>query len=114
MAKVGQINARWTPDARAELERFIQTSKVVGVLSLAKTEDDGQCGRWLYSMFSNERVRSMQSVIEARGHHLLYALDDMVVAISNVHHVRDLDGKILDADGPGYLVAKPSQTDAPF
>lgn len=109
--KFGSINASWTPEARAELERFMQNSKIVGVLSLAKTEDDGKCGRWLYTMYSGERIKSMQQAIEVRGHTLLYTLDGMLVAISNLHHARALDDRVLDADGPGYLSAKP-RTDA--
>jgi hypothetical protein len=111
MPKVGQINATWTAEARAEIERFAQTSKVVGMLSLAKKDDDGKCGRWLYSMYSGERIKSMRQAMEARGHNLLYTLDGMLVAISNLHHVRELEDKVLDLDGPGYLIARPRGDD---
>jgi hypothetical protein len=107
MPKVGQINATWTAEARSEVERFTQTSRIVGVLSLAKKDDDGKCGRWLYSMYSGERIKSMRQAMEARGHHLLYTLDGMLVAISNLHHARELEDRVLEADGPGYLIARP-------
>ncbi len=107
MRNVGHINATWTPEARTELERFTQTSKIVGVLSLAKKDDDGKCGRWLYSMYSGERIKPLRQAMEARGHHLLYALDGMLVAISNLHHARELEDTVLDVDGPGYLIAQP-------
>jgi hypothetical protein len=107
MPQVGLINATWSPDAREAIERFVQTSRIVGMLSLAKKDDDGICGRWLYSMYSGERIKSMRQPMEARGHTLLYTLDGMLVAISNATHVRELDGKVLHLDGPGYLIARP-------
>jgi hypothetical protein len=112
MPKVAQINATWTPEARTELERFTQTSKIVGVLSLAKKDDDGKCGRWLYSMYSGERIKPMRQAMEARGHNLLYTLDGMLVAISNLHHARELEDTVLDSDGPGYLIARPRGSEA--
>jgi hypothetical protein len=107
MSHVGLINAAWAPEAREEIERFVHTSRIVGALSLAKKDDDGICGRWLYSMYSGERIKSLRQAMEARGHTLLYTLDGMLVAISNATHARELDGKVLYADGPGYLIARP-------
>ena len=44
--------------------------------------------------------------MQTHGHALRYSLDGVTVAISNVSHARELEGKVLDYDGPGYLIAR--------
>jgi hypothetical protein len=106
--KVGQINATWTPDARTELDRFVSTSRVDGaVLSLAKKDDLAEGTRWLYAVYSGERIKPMQAAMARHGVPLLYALDGVTVAVSNSNDVKELDGAIIDLDGPGYLLVRP-------
>jgi hypothetical protein len=106
--KVGQIKGTWTAEARAELDRFVSTSKVAGaVLSLAKKDDLPQGGRWLYAVYSGERIKPMQSALAAHGVPLLYSLDGLTIAVSNANDVKALDGATIDLDGPGYLLVRP-------
>jgi hypothetical protein len=108
---VGHINATWTVEARAELDRFVTTSRVAGaVLSLAKKDDVANGARWLYAVYSGDRIKPMQAALAAHGVPLLYALDGLTVAVSNSNDVRALDGAIIDLDGPGYLLARPHAT----
>ena len=105
--KASQINATWTPDARAALERFVATSRVAGaVLSLAKKDDVAQGARWLYAVYSGERIKPMQAALAKHGVPLLYSLDGITVAISNSNDVKELDGAVIDLDGPGYLLVQ--------
>jgi hypothetical protein len=107
MPQIGYIHANWTPAARAELERFIVNARLPGaVLSLFKSTDDPAGSRWSYAVLTPERVQALRAPMEARGHTLLYDLDGIAVAISNVAHARELDGQLLDLDGPGYLLAQ--------
>ena len=105
---IGHINATWTAAARAELDRFVSTSKVPGaVLSLAKKDDVAEGARWLYSMYSGERIQPMQAALAAHGVPLLYSLDGLTIAVSNSNDVKALDGAVIDLDGPGYLLVRP-------
>jgi hypothetical protein len=107
MTQIGQINATWTSGARTELERFMVNARAPGaVLSLFKNADDPAASRWSYGVFTLDRVRTLESAMQTRGHALRYSLDGVTVAISNVNHARELEGKVLDYDGPGYLVAR--------
>jgi hypothetical protein len=106
--KVGHINGTWTEEARAELDRFVTTSKVAGaVLSLAKKDDVAGGARWLYTVYSGERIKPMQSALAAHGVPLLYSLDGLTVAVSNSNDVKALDGALIDLDAPGYLLVRP-------
>jgi hypothetical protein len=107
MVNIGHINATWAPGARTELDRFLQNARAPGaVLSLFKSSDDSAASRWSYGVFTLDRVRALESALQTRGHSLRYTLDGVTVAISNVAHARELEGKVLDYDGPGYLVAR--------
>ena len=44
--------------------------------------------------------------VYGKGDAEVRALDGVTVAISNVSHARELEGKVLDYDGPGYLIAR--------
>ena len=105
--KAGQINATWTPEARTELDRFVATSRVAGaVLSLAKKDDVAEGARWLYAAYSGERIKPMQAALAKHGVPLLYSLDGVTVAVSNSNDVKELDGAVIDLDGPGYLIVR--------
>jgi hypothetical protein len=105
--KAGQINATWTAEARAELDRFVATSRVAGaVLSLAKKDDVAAGSRWLYAVYSGERIKPMQAALARHGVPLLYSLDGITVAVSNSNDVKALDGAVIDLDAPGYLLAR--------
>ena len=107
MAQIGDINATWTAGARIELERFLVNARTPGAVpSLFKSNDDPALNRWSYGALTLDRVRALEAALHSRGHPLCYRLDGVTVAISNVNHARELDGKILDSDGPGYLVAR--------
>jgi hypothetical protein len=106
--KVGLINATWTEAARAELDRFVNTSRVAGaVLSMARKDDYREGSRWLYAIYSGDRIKPMQATLAAHGYPLLYALDGLTVAISNSKDVVELQGAVIDLDGPGYLLVRP-------
>ena len=108
ISKVGHINATWTPEARGEIDRFVTTSKVAGaVLSLAKKDDSAKGSRWLYAVYSGERINPMQAALAKHGVPLLYSLDGVTVAVSNSNDVKELDGATIDLDGPGYLLVRP-------
>jgi hypothetical protein len=105
--KVVYINGTWTAAARAELDRFVNTSRVAGaMLSLAKKDDVAEGARWLYAVYSGERVESMQAALAAHGVALLYWLDGVTIAVSNSNDVKELDGAVIDLDGPGYLLVR--------
>jgi hypothetical protein len=109
--KVGHIDASWTEAARAELERFVSTSRVAGaVLSMARKDDYHGGSRWLYAVYSGDRIKPMQATLAAHGYPLLYALDGVTVAISNSKDVAELEGALIDLDGPGYLLVRPRAT----
>ena len=104
-SKVDHIDATWTAEARAELERFVTTSRVAGaVLSLAKKDDVASGSRWLYAVYSGERIKPMQAAMAKHGHALLYSLDGLTVAVSS--HVNELERTVIDLDGPGYLLVR--------
>jgi hypothetical protein len=112
-SEAGQIDATWTAAARAELERFVTTSRVAGaVLSLAKKDDVASGSRWLYAVYSGERIKPLQAAMAKHGHALLYSLDGLTVAVSNASHVKELAGTVIDLDSPGYLLVRP-QTELP-
>ncbi len=105
--KVGHIKGTWTEEARAELDRFVTTSKVAGaVLSLAKKDDLPKGARWLYAVYSGERIKPMQAALAAHGVPLLYSLDGLTVAVSNSNDVKELDGAVIELDAPGYLLVR--------
>ena len=107
MAQIGQINATWTSGARTELERFMVNARAPGAVpSLFKNSEEPDASRWSYGVFTLDRIRALEATLQARGHPLRYELDGVTVAISNVNHARELDGKILDYDGPGYLIVR--------
>ena len=107
-SKMGHINATWTAAARAELDRFVTTSKVAGaVLSLARKDDVAEGARWLYAVYSGERIKPMQAAMAKHGVPLLYSLDGLTIAVSNSNDVKELDGAVIDLDGPGYLLVRP-------
>ncbi len=107
MPKTGRITATWAEGVRAELEDFVANSRSPGaVLSLFKTADEATATRWSYAVLGSDRVHALAAIMAARGHPLLYALDGTTVAISNVNHVRELDGVVLTLDGPGSLLAR--------
>jgi len=106
--KVGHIKGTWTAEARAELDRFVSMSKVAGaVLSLAKKDDSPQGSRWLYAVYSGDRIKPMQSALAAHGVPLLYSLDGLTIAVSNANDVKALNGATIELDGPGYLLVRP-------
>ena len=107
-SKVGHIDATWTAAARAELERFVAMSKVGdAVLSLAKKDDVASGSRWLYAVYSGDRIKPMQAALAKHGHALLYSLDGLTIAVSNASHLKELDHTVIDLDGPGYLLVRP-------
>jgi hypothetical protein len=109
MVKVGRIAATWGPGALAELEEFLANSRLPGaVLSLFKTADDTEGARWSYAVLTPERVQALAAAMAARGLPLLYGLDGLTVAISNVKHAKELDGMVLMLDGPGQLFVRPA------
>jgi hypothetical protein len=111
MPEIGRINATWTAGARTEIERFIVNARAPGaVLSLFKNADDHAGARWSYAVLALDRVRALEAVMQTRGHPLLHVIDGVTVAISNVNHARELDGKVLDHDGPGYLLVGSAAT----
>ncbi len=108
MPLVGHINASWTPAARAALERFVSNSSVSGaILSLSKKDRVQTGSRWLYTVYSGERLKPMRTMMEARGYPLLYELDGITVAISDPNSLKDLEAAVIDLGGPGYLLAQP-------
>jgi hypothetical protein len=107
-SEVGQIDATWTEAARGELERFVTTSRIAGaVLSLAKKEDVPAGSRWLYAVYSGERIKPMQAAMAKHGVPLLYSVDGLTIAVSNSTHVKELSGAVIDLDDPGYLLVRP-------
>jgi hypothetical protein len=76
------------------------------VPSLFKKTGDSIASRWSYGVLTLDRVRALEAALQTHGHTLCYSLDGVMVAISNASHARELDGKVLDYDGPGYLVAR--------
>jgi hypothetical protein len=107
MAQIGQINATWTSGARTELERFMINARAPGAVpSLFKNGEEIDASRWSYGVFTLDRIRALEAALQARGHPLRYQLDGVTVAISNVNHARELEGKVLDYDGPGYLIVR--------
>jgi hypothetical protein len=76
------------------------------VPSLFKNGEEADASRWSYGVLPLDRIRALESALQVRGHPLCYELDGATVAISNVNHARELDGKILDYGGPGYLLAR--------
>ena len=109
--QIGSIDATWTDSARTELERFMVNARAPGAVpSLFKKAGDAAASRWSYGVLTLDRVRALEAALLTRGHALCYALDGVTVAISNSSHARELDGKVLDYDGPGYLVARPAPT----
>jgi hypothetical protein len=106
-SQVGRIDATWTEAARTELERFVTMSRVAGaVLSLAKKEDVSAGSRWLYAVYSGERIKPMQAAMAKHGVPLLYSVDGLTIAVSNSKHVTELAGSIIDLDDPGYLLVR--------
>jgi hypothetical protein len=107
--QTGNIDATWTDAARTELERFMVNARAPGAVpSLFKKAGDLVASRWSYGVLTLDRVRVLEAALQTRGHPLCYSLDGVMVAISNVSHARELDGKVLDYDGPGYLVVRPA------
>lgn len=107
MAEIGQITATWTLSARRELERFMINARAPGAVpSLFKNGDDPEASRWSYGMFTLDRIRALEAALQSRGFPLCYQLDGVTVAISNVKHARELEGKVLDYGGPGYLIVR--------
>ena len=107
--QIGTIDATWTDAARAELERFMQNARAPGAVpSLFKNADDALASRWSYGVLTLDRVRALEAALQTRGFALCYTLDGVTVAISNASHARELDGKVLDDAGPGYLVVRPA------
>lgn len=107
MPQIGHINATLTPAARETIEQFVSNSKLSGaVLSLAKKDDTPTGSRWLYTVYSGEGIKPMRAAMEARGHPLLYVLDGITVAISNLRNLGELEGTVIDLDGPGYLLVR--------
>jgi hypothetical protein len=107
MAQIGRINATWTSGARTELERFMVNARTPGAVpSLFKNAEETDASRWSYGVFTLDRIRALEVALQARGHPLCYQLDGLTVAISNVNHARELEGKVLDDDGPGYLIVR--------
>ena len=105
---IGHINGTWTEAARTELDRFVTASTAVGaVLSLAKKDDLPGGSRWLYAAYSGERIKPMQAALAAHGVPLLYTLDGLIIAVSNSNDAKELDGAVIDLDGPGYLLVRP-------
>lgn len=110
MSTIDHLDATWTEGARTDLERFIVNSRVPGaVLSLFKSADEPAGARWSYSVLIPERIQALQAALASHRHRLLYDVDGLRVAISNSKHAQELNGKVLDLDGPGYLIAKPNQ-----
>jgi hypothetical protein len=108
MTATGRIEASWTEGARSDVERFIVNSRVPGaVLSLFKSGDEPDGARWSYSVLIPERIQALQAALKSRDYRLLYDLDGVCVAISNARHAHELNGKVLDLVGPGYLIARP-------
>jgi hypothetical protein len=107
MANVGLINATLTAVARTEIERFLVNARAPGAVpSLFKKADEGEASQWSYGVFTLDRVRSLESAMQSHGQPLRYEIDGVMFAISNSKHARELDGKVLDYGGPGYLVAR--------
>jgi hypothetical protein len=107
MAQIGQINATWTSGARSEIERFMINARTPGAVpSLFKNGEDSDATRWSYGVFTLDRIRALETALQVRGHPLCYELDGVTVAISNVNHARELEGKVLDYGGPGYLLVR--------
>ena len=107
MAQIGHIDATWTSGARTELERFMVNARAPGAVpSLFKNGEEPEASRWSYGVLTLDRIRALETALQARGHPLCYELDGVTVAISNVHQARELNGKILDYGGAGYLIAR--------
>jgi len=109
MPQTGHITATWAEGARTELEEFVANLRSPGaILSLFKTADDIRGARWSYAVLTPDRVNALAAAMSSRGHPLLYDLDGVTVAISNIGHARELHGTQLTVEGPGYLLARRS------
>lgn len=107
MPQLGRIEATLSSGARRELERFLVQSRMPGaMLTLFKSTDDPSGDRWSYGALTPERLNALRAAMETRGRTLVYALDNLSVAISNTGHAKELDGTLIELDGPGYLVVR--------
>ena len=61
--------------------------------------------QWSYAVLALDRIRSLESALLNHNQPLRYEIDGVMFAISNSRHALELDGKVLDYGGPGFLVA---------
>ena len=114
MAQLGRIEATLSPGACRELERFLVHSRMPGaMLTLFKSTDDPSGDRWSYGVLTPERLNALRTAMETRGRTLVYTLDNLSVAISNPGHAKELDGTLIELDGPGYLLVRAVAPPAP-
>jgi len=106
MANIGLINATLTPLARSEIERFLVNARTPGAVpSLFKKSGENEPSQWSYAVLALDRIRSLESTLQNHNLPLRYEIDGLMFAISNSRHALELDGRVLDYGGPGYLVA---------
>ena len=98
MPMIEEIDIEFTENAVTHFNKFLsRVADYVPTLCLYKGRNDGESDDyWGYGVYSPENIEALKPELKKQGHHLLYKISDMVVAISQADKIDELEGKIID------------------
>ena len=98
MPMIEKINIEFTENAVTHFNSFLsRIADYVPTLCLYKGRNDGEPDDyWGYGVYSPENIKTLKPELKRQGHHLLYKISGMVVAISQPDKIDELKGKVID------------------
>jgi hypothetical protein len=107
MPRVEPLDLTFSPVAKAQVCAFLDgITDYQPTLTLMKgwTDHDTEL-RWTYGAYGPDNIAHVAPEVEKLGYALLYAVEDLTVAIPQFQYLPLLKGKMFDLGDKGLLLA---------
>lgn len=106
MPRIAPLDLTFSPEAKARVRAFLDSiTDYQATLCLTKgwTDKDPEM-RWSYGAYGPDNIAHVAPELESHGHALLYAVEELAVAIPQFQYLSELEGKTLDLGRKGLVV----------
>ena len=101
--RVFQLETRFTPEARARIESFLQSfvsfEPVLGLLYGDLPADGSGKGTWSIAALGRQTVDDMIEMYARFGAVICYDIDGIQVVVPQIGHINELEAGVLDFAG---------------
>jgi hypothetical protein len=98
MARIEPLDLTFSPEAKAQVMTFLASiTDYQPTLTLMKgTRNNDSELRWLYGAYAPSNIAHVAPLVERSGYALLYAVEDLTVAIPQFQYLPELKGKMVE------------------